>query len=73
KSPSSPVTCHATGFYPSGVTITWQKKGQEHHEDVKIGELPPNADGTFQKTSAITVTPDEWKKNKFICVERQMR
>ncbi|XP_050983874.1 DLA class I histocompatibility antigen, A9/A9 alpha chain-like [Labeo rohita] len=68
KSPSSPVTCHATGFYPSGVTITWQKNGQEHHEDVKIRELLPNADGTFQKTSTITVTPDEWKNNKFICV-----
>ncbi|CAM4661991.1 unnamed protein product [Leuciscus chuanchicus] len=25
KHPSSPVECHATGFYPSGVTITWLK------------------------------------------------
>uniref|UniRef100_A0A673N8L5 Ig-like domain-containing protein n=1 Tax=Sinocyclocheilus rhinocerous TaxID=307959 RepID=A0A673N8L5_9TELE len=68
KSSSSPVTCHATGFYPSGVTISWQKNGQEHHEDVDLGELLPNEDGTFQKTSTITVTLDEWKKNKFSCV-----
>ncbi|XP_073677759.1 uncharacterized protein [Garra rufa] len=68
KSPSSPVTCHATGFYPSGVTITWMRNGQQHHEDVDLGELLPNEDGTFQKTSTIRVTPDEWKKNKFICV-----
>nr|AXY65407.1 MHC class I antigen [Ctenopharyngodon idella] len=68
KDPSSPVTCHATGFYPSGVTITWMKNGQEHHEDVDLGELLPNEDGTFQKTSTIRVTPDEWKKNEFSCV-----
>nr|AEE87250.1 MHC class I antigen [Megalobrama amblycephala] len=68
KDPSSPVTCHATGFYPSGVKISWQKNGQDHHEDVDLGELLPNADGTFQKTSTLRVTPDEWKKNEFKCV-----
>nr|AXY65405.1 MHC class I antigen [Ctenopharyngodon idella] len=68
KDPSSPVTCHATGFYPSGVTISWMKNGQEHHEDVDLGELLPNEDGTFQKSSTIRVTPDEWKKNEFSCV-----
>ncbi|CAM4638130.1 unnamed protein product [Leuciscus chuanchicus] len=68
KSSSSSVTCHATSFYPSGVTITWMKNGQEHHEDVDLGELLPNEDGTFQKTSTLRVTPDEWKNNKFSCV-----
>ncbi|RXN38080.1 MHC class I [Labeo rohita] len=42
-------------------------KKMDKNMDVKIGELLPNEDRTFQKTSAITVTPDEWK-NKFICV-----
>lgn len=68
KSSSSSVTCHATGFYPSGVTISWMKNDQEHHEDVEVGELLPNVDGTFQKTSELRVTPEEWKKNKFSCV-----
>ncbi len=68
KSSSSPVTCHATGFYPSEVTITWMKNDQEHHEDVEVGEQLPNKDGTYQKMSTITVTPDELKKNKFSCV-----
>uniref|UniRef100_A0A673LZV2 Major histocompatibility complex class I-related gene protein-like n=1 Tax=Sinocyclocheilus rhinocerous TaxID=307959 RepID=A0A673LZV2_9TELE len=62
------VSCHATGFYPSGVTVTWQKNGQEHIEDVDLGQLIPNEDGTFQVTSTITVTPDELKNNKFSCV-----
>nr|AKP95855.1 MHC class I antigen [Ctenopharyngodon idella] len=68
KDRSSPVTCHATGFYPSGVTITWKKNGQDHHEDVDLGELLPNEDGTFQKSSTLSVTSEEWKKNKYSCV-----
>ncbi|XP_077051195.1 HLA class I histocompatibility antigen, alpha chain E-like isoform X2 [Siphateles boraxobius] len=68
KSSSSSVACHATGFYPSGVTISWMKNGEEHHEDVDLGELLPNEDGTFQKTSTIRVSPEEWKNNKFSCV-----
>nr|QHB49884.1 MHC class I antigen [Ctenopharyngodon idella] len=68
KDPSSPVTCHATGFYPSGVTITWNKNGQDHDEDVDLGELLPNEDGSFQRMSTLNVGPDEWKNNRFSCV-----
>ncbi|KAK7124373.1 hypothetical protein R3I94_018673 [Phoxinus phoxinus] len=68
KSSSSPVMCHATGFYPSGVTISWMKNGREHDEDVDLGELLPNEDGTFQRTSTISVKPEEWKNNQFRCV-----
>lgn len=68
KDPSSPVTCHATGFYPKQVAISWLKNDQEHHEDVELGELLPNEDGTYQKTSTLNVTPDEWKNNEFKCV-----
>ncbi|RXN15148.1 MHC class I antigen [Labeo rohita] len=57
-----------TGFYPKAVTITWMRNGQECHTDVDLGELLPNEDGTFQKTSTITVTPDEWKNKKYSCV-----
>ncbi|XP_051948606.1 class I histocompatibility antigen, F10 alpha chain-like isoform X2 [Xyrauchen texanus] len=56
------------GFYPIGVTITWLKNGQIHHKDVELGELLPNEDGTFQKTSTLTVTPYELKTNKYSCV-----
>uniref|UniRef100_A0A8C1RBA3 Ig-like domain-containing protein n=1 Tax=Cyprinus carpio TaxID=7962 RepID=A0A8C1RBA3_CYPCA len=68
KSSSSPVKCHATGFYPSGVTISWMRNGQDHDEDVDLGQLLPNEDGTFQRSSTIRVTPEEWKNNEFSCV-----
>ncbi|XP_058608584.1 H-2 class I histocompatibility antigen, Q9 alpha chain-like [Onychostoma macrolepis] len=68
KSPSSSVSCHATGFYPSGVTISWHREGQEHDEDVDLGELIINEDGTFQRASTLNVKPEEWKKNEYKCV-----
>ncbi|XP_070702220.1 LOW QUALITY PROTEIN: major histocompatibility complex class I-related gene protein-like [Pempheris klunzingeri] len=48
KSPSSPVTCHATGFYPNAAMMFWRKGGEEHREDVTLGEILPNNDGSFQ-------------------------
>ncbi|XP_028819552.1 class I histocompatibility antigen, Gogo-OKO alpha chain-like isoform X2 [Denticeps clupeoides] len=66
--PSSPVVCHATGFYPDKVMISWQKDGQDLHEDVDVDETLPNHDGTFQKRAELKVTPDVWKKNQFTCV-----
>ncbi|KAL0962363.1 hypothetical protein UPYG_G00339100 [Umbra pygmaea] len=68
KTPSSPVTCHATGFYPSRVMVTWQKDGQDLHEDVELGETLPNDDGTFQKSVQLNVKPEERKINQYQCV-----
>uniref|UniRef100_A0A8C2FHR6 Ig-like domain-containing protein n=1 Tax=Cyprinus carpio TaxID=7962 RepID=A0A8C2FHR6_CYPCA len=68
KDPFSPVECHATGFYPSAVTITWLRNGEDHDEEVDLGELLQNEDGTFQKTSILRVPPDEWKKDQYVCV-----
>uniref|UniRef100_A0A673MYW1 Major histocompatibility complex class I-related gene protein-like n=1 Tax=Sinocyclocheilus rhinocerous TaxID=307959 RepID=A0A673MYW1_9TELE len=68
KDSSSPVECHATGFYPSAVTITWLRNGQQHDEDVDLGQLLPNEDGTFQKTSTLNIHPDDWKKDEYVCV-----
>ncbi|XP_070702217.1 class I histocompatibility antigen, F10 alpha chain-like isoform X2 [Pempheris klunzingeri] len=48
KSPSSPVTCHTTGFYPNAAMMFWRKGGEEHHEGVTLGEILPNNDGSFQ-------------------------
>uniref|UniRef100_A0AAY4CF79 Ig-like domain-containing protein n=1 Tax=Denticeps clupeoides TaxID=299321 RepID=A0AAY4CF79_9TELE len=55
---SSPVVCHVTGFYPDKVNISWQKDGQDLHEDVDVGETLSNHDGTFQKRAELKVTPD---------------
>ncbi|KAK9978712.1 hypothetical protein ABG768_020451 [Culter alburnus] len=68
KNSSSPLLCHVTHFYPSDITITWMRNGQELYKNVKVGKLLPNEDGTFQKTVTLQTEPDEWRKNEFICV-----
>ncbi|KAK7933449.1 hypothetical protein WMY93_004345 [Mugilogobius chulae] len=63
KSPSAPVTCHATGFYPDRAMLFWTKDGDELQEGVDPGELLPNHDGTFQMSVDLDVSsvpPEDW-------------
>ncbi|KAG8004852.1 Major histocompatibility complex class I-related gene protein, partial [Nibea albiflora] len=65
KTPSSPVTCHATGFYPDRAMMFWRKDEEELHEDVEHGEILPNHDGTFQMSIDLnlsSVTPEDWRR-----------
>ncbi|XP_049459224.1 major histocompatibility complex class I-related gene protein-like isoform X3 [Epinephelus fuscoguttatus] len=65
KSPSSPVSCHATGFYPDRAMMFWRKDGEEIHEDVELGEILPNHDGSFQKSVDLnlsSVPPEDWRR-----------
>ncbi|XP_042339367.1 major histocompatibility complex class I-related gene protein-like, partial [Plectropomus leopardus] len=69
KSSSSPVSCHATGFFPNNAMIYWRKGGEELHEGVDLGEVLPNHDGTFQMSSDLDVSsvkPGDW--DKYECV-----
>uniref|UniRef100_A0A8C9XTA6 Ig-like domain-containing protein n=1 Tax=Sander lucioperca TaxID=283035 RepID=A0A8C9XTA6_SANLU len=65
KSPSSPVSCHATGFYPDRVLMFWRKDGEELHEDVDLGEILPNHDGSFQMSADLdlsSVPAEDWRR-----------
>ncbi|KAL7387307.1 hypothetical protein ABVT39_021682 [Epinephelus coioides] len=64
KSPSSPVSCHATGFYPNSAMMFWRKDGEELHENVDHGEILINHDGSFQMSSDLDVSsvpPEDWE------------
>ncbi|XP_062376562.1 BOLA class I histocompatibility antigen, alpha chain BL3-7-like isoform X1 [Sardina pilchardus] len=63
----SGVICHATGFYPEGVMITWKRDGEEMLDDVDVGETLPNEDGTFQKRVVLTVSPEELENREYTC------
>ncbi|KAM4539254.1 major histocompatibility complex class I-related gene protein-like isoform 1-T1 [Odontesthes bonariensis] len=65
RTPSSPVSCHATGFYPNRAELFWRKDGEEIHEDVEHGEILPNNDGTFQLSvhlSVSSISPEDWQR-----------
>nr|XP_020443281.1 class I histocompatibility antigen, F10 alpha chain-like [Monopterus albus] len=69
KTPSSPVSCHATSFYPNRAEMFWRKDGEELHEDVDKGEILPNNDGTFQMSVDLklsSVKPEDW--SRYDCV-----
>ncbi|KAF3833489.1 hypothetical protein F7725_024693 [Dissostichus mawsoni] len=69
KSPSSPVSCHATGFYPDRAIMFWSKDEEEHHDNVDHGEILPNHDGSFQMSVDLDVSSfpaEHW--DKYRCV-----
>ncbi|KAI4905695.1 hypothetical protein NFI96_029253, partial [Prochilodus magdalenae] len=68
KDSSSPVVCHATGFYPKAVMISWQKNGEDLDEDMELRETLPNLDGTFQRRSILTVPPEDLYKHNYTCI-----
>ncbi|KAK5604377.1 hypothetical protein CRENBAI_018583 [Crenichthys baileyi] len=69
KTSSSPVSCHARGFYPNRAEMFWRKDGEEVHDGVDKGEILPNNDGTFQMSVDIdlsSVAAEDW--TKYECV-----
>uniref|UniRef100_A0A3Q4G7D1 Major histocompatibility complex class I-related gene protein-like n=1 Tax=Neolamprologus brichardi TaxID=32507 RepID=A0A3Q4G7D1_NEOBR len=65
KSSSSPVSCHATGFYPDRAVMFWRKDGEEISEGVDPGEILPNHDGTFQISVDLNVSlvkSEDWRR-----------
>ncbi|GAA6084753.1 H-2 class I histocompatibility antigen, Q9 alpha chain-like [Tachysurus ichikawai] len=67
-SPSPELVCHATGFFPKAVMISWRKDGEDVHEDVELRETLPNQDGSFQKRSILKVPAEELQKHTYTCV-----
>ncbi|KAK2845899.1 hypothetical protein Q7C36_010753 [Tachysurus vachellii] len=67
-SPSPEVVCHATGFFPKAVMISWRKDREDVHEDVELRETLPNQDGSFQKRSILKVPAEELQKHTYTCV-----
>ena len=69
RTPSSPVTCHATGFYPDRALIFWRRDGEEIHEDVEHGEIVPNHDESFQMSVDLkvsSISAEDW--SRYDCV-----
>ncbi|XP_041664219.1 major histocompatibility complex class I-related gene protein-like [Cheilinus undulatus] len=69
KSPSSPVSCFATGFYPNTAVMFWRKDGEELNEGMDHGEILPNHDETFQMRADLDISSvklEDW--GRYECV-----
>ncbi|XP_074077293.1 BOLA class I histocompatibility antigen, alpha chain BL3-7-like [Macrotis lagotis] len=53
------LRCRAQDFYPSPISLTWLKEGQEQLQDMEFIETRPGGDGTFQTWVATGVPPGQ--------------
>ncbi|XP_036261246.1 class I histocompatibility antigen, F10 alpha chain-like isoform X4 [Molothrus ater] len=53
------LSCHAYGFYPNTITVSWMKEGETLDQETEWGGIVPNSDGTFHTWARIEALPEE--------------
>uniref|UniRef100_A0A8C3Q5D3 Uncharacterized protein n=1 Tax=Geospiza parvula TaxID=87175 RepID=A0A8C3Q5D3_GEOPR len=53
------LSCHAYGFYPNTIAVSWMKGGETLDQETEWGGIAPNSDGTFHTWARIEVLPEE--------------
>ncbi|KAM6288779.1 LOW QUALITY PROTEIN: class I histocompatibility antigen, F10 alpha chain-like [Aegotheles albertisi] len=59
------LSCHAYGFYPRPIAISWLKDGEVRDQETEWGSIAPNSDGTYYLMASIEAKPEE--KDKYRC------
>ncbi|KAL6456309.1 hypothetical protein MHYP_G00348520 [Metynnis hypsauchen] len=53
------LICHATGFFPPPVNVSWTKNNMDVTDSAMLSEFYPNEDGTYNQFSHLSFTPEE--------------
>ncbi|XP_071415778.1 class I histocompatibility antigen, F10 alpha chain-like isoform X2 [Pithys albifrons albifrons] len=56
------LSCHAYGFYPGIIGISWMKGDEIRDQETEWGGIVPNSDGTFHSWARIEALPGEWEQ-----------
>ncbi|XP_071415850.1 class I histocompatibility antigen, F10 alpha chain-like isoform X2 [Pithys albifrons albifrons] len=56
------LSCHAYGFYPGIIGISWMKGDEIWNQETEWGGVVPNSDGTFHSWARIEALPGEWEQ-----------
>ncbi|NXE99764.1 HA1F protein, partial [Menura novaehollandiae] len=56
------MSCHAYGFHPSTIGISWMKGDEIRDQETEWGRIVPNSDGTFHTWARIEALPEEWEQ-----------
>ncbi|XP_071415810.1 class I histocompatibility antigen, F10 alpha chain-like isoform X2 [Pithys albifrons albifrons] len=56
------LSCHAYGFYPGILGISWMKGDEIRDQETEWGGVVPNSDGTFHSWARIEALPGEWEQ-----------
>ncbi|XP_071415877.1 class I histocompatibility antigen, F10 alpha chain-like isoform X1 [Pithys albifrons albifrons] len=56
------LSCHAYGFYPGIIGISWMKGDEIRDQETEWGGVVPNSDGTFHSRARIEALPGEWEQ-----------
>ena len=62
------LSCHAHGFYPWPISISWMKDGMVRDQETHWGGVVPNSDGTYHASANIDVLLEDGDKYQ-CCVE----
>ncbi|XP_054150315.1 class I histocompatibility antigen, F10 alpha chain-like [Melozone crissalis] len=53
------LSCHAYGFYPNTIAVSWMKGGETLDQETEWGGIVPSSDGTFHTWARIEALPEE--------------
>ncbi|XP_065715833.2 class I histocompatibility antigen, F10 alpha chain-like [Patagioenas fasciata] len=57
--------CHAFGFYPRPIDVSWLKDGEVREQDTEWGGIVPNSDGTYYTRASIEARPED--RDRYRC------